>query len=130
MTNRKQDFHEFKEALEELQNKMNIDVDPYIEKYHRLSLQLEELDKEREAVERKQVEINKILTTLRTKPLEDINLDVYEFIKDKPNKRAILNFLYNGGFISSRENDKILGRLWRDRDTYQLQYRSPYEERG
>lgn len=130
MNKHRKDYESFKESIKDLARWIDIDYQPYIEKYRNLNLQLEQIDREKESIRERENSIKQSLYNIRLEPLQDIKLDVYEFIKHKPNKRAVLDFLFTEGYITNKVMDACLNKMWEDRGAYKLQYNNPYEEQG
>lgn len=124
------EYNRFKESIKDLSKWIDIDENKYIEEYRSAILHLEQVDKEIETLNDKRKNLLEEMYNKKLQPLRDIKLDVYEFIKHKPNKRQVLDFLFTEGFIDSNHMDSVLSELWENRGVKTYQYSNPYEERG
>lgn len=93
-------------------------------------LHVEQVEKQIESLTSKRASLINDMYNMKLKPLRDVKLDVYEFIKHKPNKRQVLDFLFTEGFIDNKVMDGVVSELWENRGAKIYQYSNPYEERG
>ena len=124
------DYNRFKESIKDLSKWVDIDENKYIEEYRSTMLHVEQVEKQIESLTSKRASLINDMYNMKLKPLRDVKLDVYEFIKHKPNKRQVLDFLFTEGFIDNKVMDSVISELWENRGAKTYQYSNPYEERG
>jgi|SaaInlStandDraft_1057018.scaffolds.fasta_scaffold07508_4 hypothetical protein len=124
------DYNRFKESIKDLSKWVDIDENKYIEEYRSTMLHVEQVEKQIESLTSKRASLINDMYNMKLKPLRDVKLDVYEFIKHKPNKRQVLDFLFTEGFIDNKVMDGVVSELWENRGAKIYQYSNPYEERG
>jgi hypothetical protein len=124
------DYNRFKESIKDLSKWVDIDENKYIEEYRSTMLHVEQVEKQIESLTSKRASLINDMYNMKLKPLRDVKLDVYEFIKHKPNKRQVLDFLFTEGFIDNKVMDGVVSELWENRGAKTYQYSNPYEERG
>jgi hypothetical protein len=124
------DYNRFKESIKDLSKWVDIDENKYIEEYRSTMLHVEQVEKQIESLTSKRESLINDMYNMKLKPLRDVKLDVYEFIKHKPNKRQVLDFLFTEGFIDNKVMDGVVSELWENRGAKIYQYSNPYEERG
>jgi hypothetical protein len=124
------DYNRFKESIKDLSKWVDIDENKYIEEYRSTMLHVEQVEKQIESLTSKRASLINDMYNMKLKPLRDVKLDVYEFIKHKPNKRQVLDFLFTEGFIDNKVMDSVVSELWENRGAKTYQYSNPYEERG
>jgi hypothetical protein len=124
------DYNRFKESIKDLSKWVDIDENKYIEEYRSSMLHVEQVEKQIESLTSKRASLINDMYNMKLKPLRDVKLDVYEFIKHKPNKRQVLDFLFTEGFIDNKVMDGVVSELWENRGAKIYQYSNPYEERG
>ena len=124
------DYNRFKESIKDLSKWVDIDENKYIEEYRSSMLHVEQVEKQIESLTSKRASLINDMYNMKLKPLRDVKLDVYEFIKHKPNKRQVLDFLFTEGFIDNKVMDSVISELWENRGAKIYQYSNPYEERG
>ena len=123
-------YNRFKESIKDLSKWVDIDENKYIEEYRSSMLHVEQVEKQIESLTSKRASLINDMYNMKLKPLRDVKLDVYEFIKHKPNKRQVLDFLFTEGFIDNKVMDSVISELWENRGAKIYQYSNPYEERG
>ena len=123
-------YNRFKTSIKDLARWVDIDDQKYIEKYRQVTLQLEQVEKERKSILEREEHLLKEMYNMKLQPLRDIKLDIPEFLKHKPNKRQVLDMLFTEGFIDTNTMEYVLDDLWNNRGVKTYQYNNPYEERG
>jgi hypothetical protein len=123
-------YNRFKESIKDLSKWVDIDEQKYIERYRQVILQLEQVERERKSIQEREDRLLVETYNMKLQPLKDIKLDVMEFIKHKPNKRQVLDFLFNEGFLDTNTMESVLDEMWNARGEKTYQYSNPYEERG
>lgn len=130
MTKHEKDYRRFKESIKDLSKWIDIDTQPYIERFRSVQLHIDQIDLELKSINERRESLLREMYNMKLQPLRDIKLDVYEFVRYKSNKKQILDFLFTEGYISSRQMEDALNKLWNNRGEKILQYDNPYGERG
>ena len=117
MTKHEKDYRRFKESIKDLSKWIDIDTQPYIERFRSVQLHIDQIDLELKSINERRESLLREMYNMKLQPLRDIKLDVYEFVRYKSNKKQILDFLFTEGYISSRQMEEALNKLWNNRDT-------------